>query len=389
MELTVTDTLAENWKYISEGAATAVFSYVGPPDSRFDHTVLRLRKRRGSSEDSSTGRDSEDPVVAFQHKCMERLIPSVNLPKLSSVRVDRTWLEKLVKIHIGERRAEDGRGGDWIDLSRTRAVLATNLVNEGLAIEIKPKWGFLPDGTHLSELTRGIKTHMCRFCMHTRARGAKQLENFCPLDLYSAEEDRVKKAVSALYDAWMSGEPMNNLKVFKGGNQIYSAGMIEMMGLDEGMAKNMFVSIVALSLTKTPVLQIISRLQRTLDVLDIEQVARLWRNASDNEKREPTMDEWGEFLDQYERGKNGPEDDVRYHLMAYLLSATFKDCSVMMSVDLRMVGEPQGVWVIDLDVKKMDKFEKWEKLDREIVLANLGNEKVCVDKWADSDINRA
>src|SRR5258708_6482561 len=39
-----TKTSPSDWKYVSEGGATIVFSYAGPPHPDFAHTVLRLRK---------------------------------------------------------------------------------------------------------------------------------------------------------------------------------------------------------------------------------------------------------------------------------------------------------------------------------------------------------
>ena len=40
----VGDTSPHDWKYVSEGGSTIVFSYAGPPHPHFDGTALRLRK---------------------------------------------------------------------------------------------------------------------------------------------------------------------------------------------------------------------------------------------------------------------------------------------------------------------------------------------------------
>lgn len=72
---------------------------------------------------------------------------------------------------------------------------------------------------------------------------------------------------------------------------------------------------------------------------------------------------------------------MRYRLLAYLLSASFKDCSLI----LRMRPEQAAtITVIDLDVKGIDRLAKWAKLDREIVDAYRGvvAPRVCVDGWA-------
>jgi inositol-pentakisphosphate 2-kinase len=180
------------------------------------------------------------------------------------------------------------------------------------------------------------------------------------------------------------------------------------------------------------VLHILSKLQRTLDVLDIEGLSSLWREAKmvTNLSGEqpsvagrtvapdsllespivplgvdadvgpsgiPTISDWTEFLDIYlspidsrlNHLKPVPKD-LHYFLLAYLLSATFKDCSIILRVDvLSLKGrpakpvDPSRVTMIDLDPKSMDKLQKWEELDKEIVetYAGVDKPKRCIDSW--------
>jgi inositol-pentakisphosphate 2-kinase len=147
----VTDTLPSHWEYVSEGGATIVFSYHGPPKPGFDGTVLRLRKSivpavskitrasdlGGQSEGHEDVEEPDDPMIEYQAACMERLIPLEHLPRLESVHVDRAWLEDLIALHDAERPV-DRRDKDQVDLTRTKGVLATDLVGgEWLAVEIK------------------------------------------------------------------------------------------------------------------------------------------------------------------------------------------------------------------------------------------------------------
>ncbi|KAL0065491.1 hypothetical protein AAF712_007555 [Marasmius tenuissimus] len=96
-DITQTDPTTD-WKYVSEGGATIVFSYIGPSNPTFDGMVLRLRKQPNvpvgvrdsdsdSDSDSSDGEESEDedPSISFQRQCMSRLVPKEHLPKLQSV----------------------------------------------------------------------------------------------------------------------------------------------------------------------------------------------------------------------------------------------------------------------------------------------------------------
>ena len=86
----------------------------------------------------------------------------------------------------------------------------------------------------------------------------------------------------------------------------------------------------------------------------------------------------------------GDEAELRFRLLAYLLSASFKDCSVIIRMrpcpsKAGVAGErfAQTVTVIDLDVKSIDRLEKWGKLDREIVEAysDVAEPRKCVDAW--------
>lgn len=142
-QTSVTSTDPSHWKYISEGGATIVFSYIGPPHEVFDSTVLRLRKSgvqtpvlEKASFDVATA-EPDDASIVFQEQCMERLIPPVHLPRLRSVRVERGWLENFARIHEGDRPLERSSVGG-IDVNKTKAVLANDLVGGvGLAVEIK------------------------------------------------------------------------------------------------------------------------------------------------------------------------------------------------------------------------------------------------------------
>lgn len=172
--------------------------------------------------------------------------------------------------------------------------------------------------------------------------------------------------------------------------------------------RDMFTSTSLPLLLETPVLQRLGYLQRSLDALDIEGLLQLWQvsaecmlgggretegqadrgvtkapltpfavSSTPSELREPTMDEWSGFVGQYLAGHSQLDhskptlNHLRYYLLAYLLSATFKDCSIILRMD--MLGAPQHeaispsqVTVIDLDPKTMDRLKKWEKMDREI-----------------------
>ena len=118
------------------------------------------------------------------------------------------------------------------------------------------------------------------------------------------------------------------------------------------------------------------------------------------------MDEWRKFLDAHFHHKfnDDPSSTItsykafthgmsqkRYHLLAYLLSATFKDCSIIIRGHEDNV-KSAAVTIIDLDSKSLGRIGKWEELDRNVVKSTLDAEegvgeaerRVCVDDYAPS-----
>ncbi|OCH86905.1 hypothetical protein OBBRIDRAFT_890169 [Obba rivulosa] len=437
--MSVVSTSPQDWRYIAEGGATIVFAYVGPAHPAFDGTVLRLRKSFHNATSAEIVEDvqnshfeePDDPSIVFQRAIIARLVTPAHLPRLEPVLVNRPWLECLEILWNGQRPAQR-RALDRIDVTRRKAVLAENLVKgDGWAVEIKPKWGFLPTPAYLSDATKTIKTRVCRFCMQSHhAVSEKQVvaSGYCPLDLYSGESTRISRALGALWDTWiLSSGGVNNLRIFVEGEPLrpISENPDSIRPLAERLSygstsaipdltnlRQKFISSLLLVLLDSPILGILSTLQRTLDSLDIEGLSALWTQVhtsidSDTPRRfgegaaEPTFEEWSQFIDMYlartPEADTGPTvqsntAQLRYHLLAYLLSATFKDCSVIVRMLPPGPAEQTGdgrewnasAYLIDLDVKSISRLAKWERLDRWIVerYAQTGDTRICVDARA-------
>ena len=245
----ISETDPRDWTYIAEGGSTIVFSFGGPRNLHFDGTVIRLRKSPlhssdlpAPTSDEKTSQDADDPTVDFQEHVISRLIPAEFLPHLEHVQVERNWLERMVSFH-NETRPAKRRAKDMIDVERTRAVLATDLIgSKGWAVEIKvilnpdtpqqvshltamaiqPKWGFKPNVTFLAPTSGLVKSRVCRFCMKKHAdkksHSKAHAPAYCPLELYSSDPGRVKKALYALWDDWVqSNGTINMLRIFVNG----------------------------------------------------------------------------------------------------------------------------------------------------------------------------
>ena len=153
--LTETDPRAD-WAYINEGNAAAVFAYQGQPHERFTRTVLRLRKTSvdalGQVIEQSLATDeddAEDPMLAFQRVAIAPLVPPEYQARIQTVILDPTWLAAFIDAH-----AHNVRAGQAIDSSRSRAILAENLIGFPWAVEIKVRL----DSSHLHV------NHLCCSC---------------------------------------------------------------------------------------------------------------------------------------------------------------------------------------------------------------------------------
>ncbi|KZP12719.1 hypothetical protein FIBSPDRAFT_152408, partial [Athelia psychrophila] len=398
MLLSATTTNPTDWRYVSEGGANIVFSFIGDPHLHpsFQGKVLRLCKIPRTSLGSPAFPDKNELALRFYRTVIENIIPLKNLPKLTAFTVDRDWLQALADVHESGRPPARTRI-DSIDVTRTSALMATDLVGQStFSVEIKPKWGFLPSPTHLAIDTLPVKMRTCRFCRHEYLRssqkGTTSLTQYCPLDLYSGDAHRIEKAIGDLWDGWVAtGGTGNNLKIFLHGKLIKpgeSMGLLQTqldVGNDMGLLRDKFVATLLPLLVNTTVLHTLSKLQRTLDPLDIEGLSLLWNNSQSNtddsvlslgsKSTQPSIEEWSLFIERYlspDRPldhKNPDSANLRYYILAYLLSTTFKDCSIMLSVGSENDPGDDPVRVIDLDVKDINRFGKWRALDQEIVEA--------------------
>ncbi|KAH9060108.1 inositol-pentakisphosphate 2-kinase [Lactarius vividus] len=433
----LSQTSPTDWKYLSEGGATAVFSYSGPPHPILTGKVLRLRK--ASRQPGGTPIDIDDipePAVIFQQKIISRLVDPAYLVDLQIVPLEPHWVETF-SLHHELSRPPERRSTSTIDNSKRTAVLASDLVG-GIpcAVEIKPKWGFLPNPTHLSPESKPIKTRTCRTCMHTHLKqteGNNVAVHYCPLDLFSGSRERLEIALEGLWNSWtQSNGAINNLRIFHYGKMVLPTDVGRQFSLlplltrigeqelglqlwsQESLSlppdapittiKSKFISALLPLFLRNSLLHRISALQRSLDPLDCEGFAKLVESkriqsagSSDSinvalpivDLTQPTVDEWTSFVDIFlsqERQKHSSfsPSNLRYHTLAYLLSASFKDCSLIVPIRSQTgVTEMDGIKIIDLDIKGVDRIPGWLRLDKNIVREyakiDTGIRKTCTE----------
>ncbi|KAG2355660.1 inositol-pentakisphosphate 2-kinase-domain-containing protein [Suillus spraguei] len=330
----ITETKPQDWIHVSEGAATIVFWYQGPHNVKFsDHL--------------------DYPMIAFQENIISKLVPSEFLPSLAVVVLDEDWLRSREK--------------DQIDVCRSKGVLATDLIGgTSIAIEIQPTWGFLPTECHLSPATAALKTATCRFCMHTSFKMEQGGfgTTYYPLDLFFPAIRRMANPDD--------DHSMQLLALFFTANEL----------TDVQDLRESFISVLSQPLLDSPVLPLLSTLQRTLDILDIEGLSKLYTQTSPDcpydgigsSVPDPAVEEWEDFVKVYQSDYHSWDHTVlnpehlRHYLIAYLLSATFKDCSIII--------RPKSS-------QSMNRLGKWEKLDMKIMehyhYRSSGRQRRCID----------
>ncbi|KAG2355664.1 inositol-pentakisphosphate 2-kinase-domain-containing protein [Suillus spraguei] len=346
----ITETKPRDWIHVSEGTATIVFSYQGPHNVKFSDHVLRLRKvAHGSSH---------------------------------NMLLETNTKQSFVLLRNGDRPAERRRA-DQIDVRRSKGVLATDLIGgTSIAMEIK-----VVAKCHLSPVTVALKTATCRFRMHTSFKMEQGGfgTTYCPLDLFSRNQTGVRRALGALRAGWYESHgSLNNLRFFVEGR---------MTKPDDDLRES-FISVLSQPLLDSPVLPLLSTLQRTLDILDIEGLSKLYTQTSPDcpydgigsSVPDPAVEEWEDFVKVYQSDYHSWDHTVlnpghlRLYVIAYLLSATFKDCSIIIRPKSSQVGSFDAT-IIDTDVKSMNRLGKWEKLDMKIMehYRSSGRQRRCID----------
>ncbi|XP_066528632.1 inositol-pentakisphosphate 2-kinase [Hoplias malabaricus] len=220
------DKMDENdWKYHGEGNKSLVVSHV--QHSR----VLRLLKY--PSEDAENAQQTTDQafqhilnIVDYNRHVMKPLLGEKYVHSGEVVKLPLEFVRQL-SLKVQQERPEL-RCDKVMDTYSGCGLCLPNLTHLSpchyrdhlppLCVEIKPKCGFLPFSRYV---TKDCKRKVCRFCMHQHLKLASgkwnRLSRYCPLDLFSGSKQRMYVAIKHLVE-----EPQNNLKIFKGGELIYS-----------------------------------------------------------------------------------------------------------------------------------------------------------------------
>lgn len=436
---------AKDWAYKGEGAANIVLSYTGASPSLVGK-VIRIKKVPKGEVQSANGCHVLSETEQLLWRDFKELLaaPSVELlgqayakqvlgPLLDPKHIDggvcitvcREFLEAIKKNIHSERpgwRIDAAEVDVHCDsallisdhsvfLSNKSFIPATPKEEMCFTIEIKPKCGFLPSSEFIAK-GNAIKKHITRFRMHQLLKLHKgeisQISGYDPLDLFSGSKDRIYKAITALFTA-----PGNNFRIFFNGSLIFGClggsmdtraarsheenKNIDALLMASGLQLASFIELLAEALLKSAVLDKLLAAQK-LDIFDIEGAIHVYYNiVSDPCSVCKDMID-GELLHLYSSLHSLSLEESLKIVREYLIAATAKDCSLMISFKPTDVGatttENSSIFLescsksfdykanfIDLDPKPLNKMVYYYKLDQKIVdyytKSSMTEERVC------------
>lgn len=410
---------ARDWTYLAEGGKNLLLRYTGPDVYPFVNTqngkrmALRIEKSsrqqlndQGTSTSSAGAQDNaENEQVIDPEAWQEQIL----LPDLADVGNDdllpplirvqstsnptalhsflRFIISKIEGLRPIERRRKTGIDADKpSDLFVTEDLSAPIPNHPCLILEIKPKCGFLPKGGDDK-----WKQSISRFRMHSVLKGNAKLTKegfnalYDPLDLYSGQSDRIEKAATALYASWQQGHG-NNLRIFLDGKRVEhpssvvegGAGILEQT---EILSKKLFnepdlnlARAVARILASEQVQMILTRLrtlQQHYDPIDVEGVNK---EAQEQDGKglleradEPSMSltEYESMREKISKG-NTTNLSLRELIASFLLSTSYKDCSLFIRISDGPNQPIINTHLVDLDPKPVSKLPYLLSIDREI-----------------------
>ncbi|EPS63025.1 hypothetical protein M569_11760, partial [Genlisea aurea] len=428
MAVVLTAKDAVEWAYRGEGAVNLVLAYCGNSPN-FVGKVLRIQKIATNGSEYENGQHSS----LTTHECLmwgdlegivsaptmeeaeQMYVQEVLCPLLGAEHVDagirvlvsKEFLEAVECQVLRQRpswRVDAAKVNPMCDsglLIADHSIFphVSGIFSEDfcVSIEIKPKAGILPDSEYIDE-ENAVKRRITRFRMH-QALKLKQgkiskLSKYDPLDMFSGSKDRVQNAVTALFET-----PQNNFRVFLNGSLIFGGmdgsdftvdrtfgdGLKHLFRTkDESRSHTkLFLELVAETLFESRLLNRLLEVQK-LDAFDIEGAIHHYYDVISENCAVCLRKGESRSSGRYSTLHSMPHDEKLKTVRDYLISATAKDLSMMISFKPGTAADMASRYdvvslesthqtfcykasFIDLDMKPLKKMEYYYELDQKIV----------------------
>ncbi|CAN8287620.1 unnamed protein product [Cochlearia groenlandica] len=417
---------ASDWIYRGEGGANLVLSYSASSSSSspFVRKVIRIQKaRKNDKANKSSVLTSHEQLLWKEHKELlsslnsevleQRYVKHVIIPLLGPKHVDagirvsvsKEFLECVDK-KVTKQRPPWRVNAANVDTSHDSALILNDhsIFSQGISsggdcisVEIKPKCGFLPTSRFISEENK-LKRTVSRFKMHQMLKlqynEISEVSEYDPFDLFSGSKERVLEAIKALYST-----PQNNFRVFLNGSlilggsgestgktspeieQAFENALKGFIQSNKGLRTKHFLELVSDAVYDSGVLDRLLEVQK-LDKLDVEGAIHCYYNIINQPC--PICKEGWPLVEEYSSLHALPLDESLKIVKEYMIASTAKDCSLMLSFQLRNASDSapscDGVFLnptnqtfdykvhfIDLSLKPLKRMEAYYKLDKKIV----------------------
>lgn len=213
------------WSYRGEGGANLVISLAR------EKTVVRFAKSKyaGKDQDAKIGE-----IAYFANEVMRPLLGPLFVRPL---RIGVVGEEDFHRVKLEaqpfrpSRRCKKDINSRKVILSPDCVFLTPeyeeNTVGDTFSVEIKPKQGW-----HSLKATCSVD--LCHRCLKQYAKlyegDIDSISKYCPLDLFSGDDVRMKRALFDLYEA-----PNNRFKLFKNGDLVYTESIGSADAMEEEM----------------------------------------------------------------------------------------------------------------------------------------------------------
>ncbi|XP_021658565.2 inositol-pentakisphosphate 2-kinase isoform X2 [Hevea brasiliensis] len=374
-----------------------------------DHTVLTEHERLlwKEAEELVSSPTKELAELHYVKDVMSPLLGPKHVDAGMHVLACREFLESVEKKVICQRPAWRVDAAkidvkcDFVLLMTDHSLFPSGIVKVGpcISVEIKPKCGFLPFSRFIAE-RNAIKRSTTRFRMHQvlklRQHEISELSQYDPLDIFSGSNERIHKALNDLYST-----PQNNFRVFLNGSIIFGGlgGGVDKTSIviekafegalkgviqaDDGLRTRSFIELVAETVYNSRVLDQLLEVQK-LDSIDIEGAIHAYYNIISKPCMVCRELDEARVPHGYASLHSIPLSESLKIIKDYIIAATAKDCSLMVSFkprEDRDFGSPYGsvylkstnqnfdykVNFIDLDLKPLKKMETYYEKDKKIL----------------------
>jgi hypothetical protein len=182
--------VADEWSYKAEGNINVVFTYKGKNPHLWGH-VLRVRKlpRHGAPVSGVEGMFDNPTGIEFARDVVRPLLGSFVVPALS-VAATPALIDAMQRRLCAAKDRPASRVNDFqrdaacVVLMRDTSVPPVmphdTMLSPHLCVEIKPKWGSVPQTGFGASLPDDPRSFMTRYCMHQVRRTAWMPGYVCP-----------------------------------------------------------------------------------------------------------------------------------------------------------------------------------------------------------------